>query len=359
MVDELFLQSIGFDKMKLKKFHIRIFDLSKLFNKSNVTISESDLYRREYQTNQGIKSLGSIVINDCLFKLILGTKRINVYSFVNYEYIEINPAAILFGSNIRNVNRADQMENAVDIINKKLEEYGIETDLRQAVIEEIEINTNIRLDGEFSKYRNAFELIRSVLPKTYKTSGSYEDFELGIYTGFKTSNKEISLKLYDKLIEKGIIADYSILRVEYKLLSSDKVEKLFRYSSMEGLLDNFCDKDRVFHGIIEKDIISKVSKRIKELVSLNTKILKQAKNDEKCYIRYYLAISQDDMIFDYGLVCSAINNLQLSKGSKSKRRQELREDLVEREKNGTNSFFGNIDKLNEVFTKMSFGTLDI
>lgn len=350
---------VGIDKIKLVQFPIEIVNIDKLYNKCNVSISESDLYRRDFIINEKIISLGSIVINDDIFKLIVGIKKINVNTFVPYQVLEVNPAAILYGSNIQNISDSLELLKAINIITEKISEYGITTDLYKAVIEEIEINTNIKLSDRFNNYRNVFELIKDSLPKALNKRSSYYDAEATAYTGFKVHNTQLSLKFYDKLVEKGIIANYSLLRIEYRFLNRNKVLSLFKFNTINDLLNNFNTVSLVFNNQVEKDIINKVTTEIKRLMKLNSKKLTDIKNTEYHYIKHFLAVTQDLIIFDYVIIESIINKLNISKSSKSKKKKELRCYLTERQENGSTYFFNNIEKLNEIITSLGFKNIQI
>lgn len=348
---------VGIDKMKLIQFPIEIVDINKLYNKCNVSISESDLYRRDFIINNKTISLGSIVINDDMFKLIIGIKKINVNSFVPYQVLEINPSTILYKFNIQNISDNSELLKAINILTERISEYGITTDLYKAVIDEIEINTNITLNDRFDNYRNVFEFIKDSLPKALNQRASYYDAELTAYTGFKVHNTQISLKFYDKFIEKGIISNESLLRIEYRLLNRNKVLSLFGFNTIEALLNNFNQSSIVFNKQIEKDTIKKVYARVKELIKINSRKLNDIKNTQYHYIKHFLAISQDKVIFDYCIIESIINKLDISKSSKSKRRKELQIYLTQRQETGDIIFFNNIKKLNEIITTLGFNSI--
>lgn len=164
---------VGIDKIKLVQFPLEIVNIDKLYNKCNVSISGSDLYRRDFIINNETISLGSIVINDDMFKLIIGIKKVNINTFVPYQVIEANPAAILYGSNIKNISDPYELKKAINIISNRLHEYSINVVLNDAVIEEVEINTTIKLNDRFNNYRNVFELIKDSLPKALNQRASY------------------------------------------------------------------------------------------------------------------------------------------------------------------------------------------
>ena len=222
-----------------------------------------------------------------MFKLIIGIKKVNINTFVPYQVIEANPAAILYGSNIKHISDPYELKKAINIISNRLHEYGINVVLNDAVIEEVEINTTIKLNDRFNNYRNVFELIKDSLPKALNKKSSYYDSEVAAYTGFKVHNTQLSLKFYDKLIEKGIIADFSLLRIEYRLLNRNKVLSLFEFNAINDLLNNFNKVSIVFNKQLEKDVITKVTTKIKKLIKLNSNKLTDIMNTEYHYIKHF------------------------------------------------------------------------
>lgn len=353
------LNKIGLDKMKLKDIPIKILSKDMLFSRSNVTISEVDLYKRDYQIAGEIVSIGNIVINDSLFMLKLGRKQIGFNAFTNYQIIDFNPAAIIHGSNVKNISCPGDLIRAILIVKKRLEEYGIDADLMKANIDEMEINTNIRLDEEFYRYMNVFELMRRLLPKTYKTSGSFEDKPTEKYTGFKVGNGQITLKFYDKLMEAGFDMDFSLLRVEYRMLKTEKIDSLLGHHSISELIKDFRPVKNAFKHQIEKDIVRRTQDKLNQMTRENVRTLKKVQQDQRYYVTHFLAIMQDDSLFDYDIACIAISKLRISQKSKSDVKGQLRKLLKEREKNGKNLFFNNIDRINEILNKLGFDEVNL
>ena len=350
---------VGIDKIKLVSFDIKLTNLNDLYKHNNITISDSNLYKREFIVNDEIVEIGTILISDRLFKLNIGVRREKSGNMIPYQTIEINPAKVLYGENINNISDAKELLEVISIIEQRLMKYGMEVNLKKSIIEEIEVNNNIKLNEQFSRYKNVFELIKSVLPKTLIKGATYDDRGLADYTGFKVSNTQISLKFYDKFTERNMESKFSLLRIEYRFLNRYKVKDVLGFNNVEDLLNNFNKVENSFNVLIEKHIISKVQKKINELSKVMNEKLIEIQSTQRYYIKYLLAITQDENIFDYEIMVLAINKLETSKGSKSLRKKEVRKLLGEREEKGKSLFFKNIDRLNEIVTKLGFNIVKI
>ena len=350
---------VGIDKIKLVSFDIKLVNLNDLYKHNNITISDSNLYKREFIVNDEIVEIGTILISDRLFKLNIGVRREKSGNMIPYQTIEINPAKVLYDENINNISDAKELLEAINIIEQRLMKYGIEVNLKKSIIEEIEVNNNIKLNEQFSRYKNVLELIKSVLPKTLIKGATYDDRGLADYTGFKVSNTQISLKFYDKFIERNMESEFSLLRIEYRFLRRDKVKSVLGFNNVEDLLSNFNKVESSFNVLIEKHIISKVQKRINELIkSMKEKLLK-IQSTQRYYTHYLLAVIQDENIFDYEIIALAFNNLDINKSSKSLRKKEIRKLLKQREAKGNTLFFKNIDRLSEIITKLGFNKVKL
>lgn len=349
---ELDFNTVGIDRIKLVCFDIQIVNLYKLYNSAEIL--ESTIYKREFLINDGVVELGPIFIKDSMFKLNVGIRMTKVGEKIPYQILEINPAKIIYGSNINNINDVEKFKLAIEIVERRLKSYGLEVHLNTSIIEEIEINKNIKLKEHFSKYKNVFELIKSVLPKTLVKGASFDNRQVADYTGFKVENTQLSLKFYDKLVEQNISDNFSILRIEYKFLNRNKVKDVLGVNSVNELYNNFISIEIGYNNLIKKHIISKVHKKIKELKKLNLDNLIKCQREERYYIKYLLAITQDEFIFDSKILESAVSCLNIDKSSKSLRRKEIRNLLMQREKNGENLFFNNIDRMNEIIKNLEF-----
>lgn len=358
MMNDFNFNEIGIDKLILKSLNPVIVDLNKLISNKNVRIIKT-INKRKYNVNGEEIEIGDIEIKDKYFFLRLSLKNSTLFEDNEYEKLEINPAKILFGHNVNNVNKADYINKAIEFLEIRLNEYGLRLEIKEAKIKEIELNTNIKLNESFVNYRQCMELIKFVLPNKYKDICTYGSDRLERYTGFDVRTKQISLKFYDKGIEQDMNLDYSILRIEYRLKSTNQVKLRFGYDDMKSLLDNLDDISIVFNSLIKKEIINPLNERVSQLVEYNYTRLIELKERDRYYIQSFCAKTQDDIIFDYEIVSAAIGRISMSKSNKSERRKSLRAELLQREKSGRNFFFGNIQRLNEIVYKLGYEKIEL
>ena len=354
---ELKFNTVGIDRIKLVCFDINIVNLNKLY--TGAEILESTMYKREYRIDDQVIELGTIFIRDPLFKLNAGVRITKVGSKIPYQILEINPSKIIYGSNINNINDVEEFKLAIEVVEEKIREYGLEVQLHSSIIEEIEINNNIKLKEHFSRYKNVLELIKSVLPKTLVKGASFDNRQVADYTGFKVENTQLSLKFYDKLVEQNINDEFSILRIEYTFFNRNKVKDILEINTVDDLVKNFMVLNKAYDKLIEKHIVNKIDKKINDLKQLSIKNLIRCHKKERYYIKYLLATTQDENIFDSRIIEAAVSELEISKANKSERRKEIRKLLMEREMNGNCIFFNNVDRINEIIYNLGFKKINI
>lgn len=344
------LGEIGIDKMTLKNISPVIGDIEKLRSHNNVSFKTGKC-QRSYYIDGGIIELGEIEIRDAHFYLRMGSKR-KGSMLIDYERLEFNPAYIMHGSNLSNINKKEDLNLVLKVLNIKLNEYGIEANIRNAKISTIEINTNISLKNSFVEYKQCFEFISKSLK--LKSSVEKEYDELNSYTGFKAQNKEVALKFYDKTKEMNIDGGNSILRVEYTFKNSNKIKKALGYDIVDDLINNIESLGDKYNNYVYRHIIKPVKDKINNLVKVNLKSLLKIREQERYYIKVFCSRTQDDTIFDFDIVCAAIKKMKLSKSSVSERCKSLYEELAARELSGEKNFFGNLENLNEIIIGLGF-----
>lgn len=348
---------IDIDKLIVKSINPTIVNFDKLCSHKNVRISET-YYKRNFLLNGSLIEIGEIEIRDSFFFLRIGIKKIGGI-LIEYEKLELNPSSILYGINVNNINKLSDFELVISTIEERLLEYGLKVCLRSCLIKEIELNSNIKLTYNFTEYKQCFDFITDALPSRFKKISSFRNAELSQYTGFKAENEQISLKFYNKDLERNLDLPYSILRIEYRFKNSRKVKSAFSYNSLDELLSNISDINTIFNKLIKKDIITPIKHKINHLLTYNHTAIATLKENKRYYIQQFCAETQDDTIFDYKLLCNAIDKLSINRGNKYKRKQELKHELIKREKSGTKTFFNNIEKLNEIIEGLGYEKLDI
>ena len=348
---------IGIDKLILKSLNPTIINFNKLLSNKNVRIIET-YYKRNFYIDGSLKEIGELEIHDSIFFLRIGIKKIGA-NLIEYEKLEINPAKIIHGINVNNINKISYFNIIISILEAKLYDYGLEVSINSSTIKEMELNTNLKLNYNFTEYKQCLDLITDSLPYKFKKISNYRNNELGQYTGFKAENEQISLKFYNKDLERNLDLPYNILRIEYRFKNSRKIKSAFSYDSLYDLLSNLNDIKTIFNKLIEKDIINPIRKKIKQLLKYNYNSLTTLKQNKRYYIQQFCAETQDDTNFDYELICNAINSLNINRGNKYKRKQELKQELLKREGSGTKTFFNNISKLNEIIVGLGYEKLNL
>lgn len=343
---------IGIDRLVLCSIKIRSVDWSKLNSSPNTAVKQAvDKYRREV-SECVIKNI-TIIGNHYRLEIGVATNKAGVIN--EYEKLEINPAAVLYGNNLINISSADQFVKALDRVSDDLlKTYGLDVDYSQAELQRIEINRNIYLDKEFCYYNKVFGFIQASLPKTLQHGQKHETGSE--YTGFKVFNNELSLKFYDKERHAEIkICSGRILRVEYTFLRKRKIHAEFGFTLLSELLVNYDVISRVWRLNIEDDILKRVPIAIKNEQKRHLKKLKDAMaSQQKSYIDKWLANSQ--AIFDVTLLRGVLYDTLINKTSASnvsKRLKQFDRSVAERQEDEKEIIVGQVDLLNEILMKLS------
>ncbi|MDO5403857.1 MAG: hypothetical protein Q4F11_10510 [Eubacteriales bacterium] len=129
-------------------------------------------------------------------------------------------------------------------------EYGIDTDFSGVSLKELEINRTFKLDGDFYDYYRVLRLLITNLPgKDFKFFHYAEEKENGIsdintYYGrttkqVKPGRKYAELKIYNKSkqLENVIILDGSYMRVEIKLVGTERIKRALGSNKLSELTD--------------------------------------------------------------------------------------------------------------------------
>ena len=346
---------IGIDKIVLNKVEILSIDLGK-FNKypaSSIKLATDGAPARETSDVVFSKINVGTHANPFTFEAKMSPDK-NTGEWIPTERLCINPATLLYGSNVRNIETSDELKTALDIVAWRInDEYGIKIDLSHARISEIEINVNIKLEQPFGEYDKVFEFVRKSLPARYKKTTVYDENRQA--TGFSVQNTQVLLKFYDKLREAQVIVDgtANLLRVEYRYRCQDKVKTVLGLDKLEDLLQNFESIKGAFIKNITSDILTTVPKSLDRRIKQHERDLILAMEEQpKAFIDRWLAITE--IIFDYELLRQTLLNVLLKKGRKPRnnrdRVQQLR-NAVEKRQEET-ALFGQLDLLNNLIEKI-------
>lgn len=353
---------IGIDRIVFKSIDLRNIDV-KILKENFLLLDNGECYRVLLdKTGEEVKVSYIKIKNDESLKLkfnelSLGVKKVKE-QLIPYEYLDVTLPSVLSdkGVNIKNISSKEEMERCMELLKPWLNKCGIlNVDLKNAEIEELEINVNIPLENEFKDYKRALNYIKDVLPKTLKRGQEYEDRVGNKYTGFKVFNKSISLKIYDKRAQ--VIEEYKrdieeeFLRIEYRLLNGTKVKEFLGHNEVNKLLSEFDNIEKVFRKRLEKDLVFRLYKSIEEERKAIIKLLKGYKGNKKGAIDSLL---KNHEILDIELVLSAykeIEKVHYARGCKRAIKSALE---VERE-----NMLGNINKINEILEGMGYKKIEL
>ncbi len=288
------IEKIGIDWLKLSDFEIK-------YDKSIVKQEIAKGYIQD-----------RIRIDENLFSL---DNVVRVYSdntITQYKYLRFNPNKILHGHNISN-SGVEEIKKAIDKLKGILKKHGIEIDLTNAKIKEIEININ--LNKSFDDLKEVFSVMFINSPKSKKISnyeGSYKYKELYADRTIQSEWQSYSGIVYDKTAE---INDSSLLNIPITRLEWRFTGAIYNYytrvnsidTKLESLLDNFHILESIFKNHCAKKLKVNAENNIKNHIKPNLEIqylafkraAKLARENNRTSSRNVYRHLEDYWIFDY------------------------------------------------------------
>lgn len=357
---------IGIDRVLFKNLNIYQVDERLLKENGFVVIQDNDESVRIMRGRGGedvhinyIKVSrqhdSSLVINE----LRVGQKDIRGEDFTDsreYEHLDSTlPRAISkTKTNENNISNMTSLEKSLDVIEKELEGLGFgKVDLLKAEVKELEINGNIDLDRPFGEYERVLTYFQELLPKRLKldTNNSYKPNEE--YTGFKSGNKSVSLKMYDKraniMRKSGQDIGKERLRIEYSFLNERKIRDTFGTIKFSELVRNdFEEIDRVFRQQLEGDLIKGLSKDIERQLRLSMREIAR-------YKKAGVKMSGQELIFDNDILDIEIVLAALKGNTRSNHYARECKTLINRALEGKQEkLFGNVARINEILEVLDY-----
>lgn len=275
---------IGVDKIQLSGFAIRSIDFQTLLQNNkpvdiNITTDPSRKCLRHLPgTNEGVRKI-TIKDNQIFQELIIGCTNDSNGLPIEYCYLKITV------DNAKKCNLENMTYNEyTDYINSVLSyieaEYGIILFTDYMKLDYMEINANILLEQEFTKYNRVFRLLMAQfdnhLGKLRTYSNLKEKDKKGLQEeSYTRGNKSKEIVFYDKTQELNntgtpIEDNISVLRIELRLKTKDKIKSVFGSNFWDDLDDNKIV--RYFHQEIYSYLIRKFEEwkktREKELKKL-------------------------------------------------------------------------------------------
>lgn len=266
----------------------------------------------------------------------------------SFKNLRFNPNKILSGHNIYN-SRETELKAALLMLIKELSQKGIDINLSEAKIKDVEINLNF--NKPFLEVEEAFKLLFISVPhfkkisrctrnKSYKLMFQDETL-LGNYTSTLVT-------AYDKTEEsKKLDLELDITRLEWRFLNrtfSYYANKKEKDNSLNSILNSFELIDGIFIENTKKKLLEEGIKHLESVIKVNlekefiafkkfNKFGKELGKKEKRGV--YKHLEESCWIFDYTLLIEVVN-----KHDKSHKTRETKTIL----KNYSNH--NNLEKLN-------------
>lgn len=351
------------DKLILSNIIIKDFkDFDKLVKKEIIEVSPTQI---QYITASGKMFKRLLIDNDNLIdKMVAGSKVMG-----NKRVDYCNLSTTIKNSELGNLNcytvneYLEQLQKIKDHLEKK---YGIIADFSNITIKELEINRTFQLSHDFETYHRILNLIMTNLPSYMKNQMDYKKINKGsseyqtYYATSKTTNKSkryLLFKIYNKskAVENIILLTDSYMRVEFKLVSAEKIKKSLGTNKFLDLTDNSINS--YFNSQIQKMIVQPFQKwkvdRDKYIIKL---MQEQRLQDVRHWQTNVLRILQNEeiaqkrpIILDIEEIILLVNKLDIKNNRKSDIKRNFRKQSIKYE----NVFCNRDDlKMNEILEKL-------
>ncbi len=351
------------DKLILSNIIIKDFkDFDKLVKKEIIEVSPTQI---QYITASGKMFKRLLIDNDNLIdKMVAGSKVMG-----NKRVDYCNLSTTIKNSELGNLNcytvneYLEQLQKIKDHLEQK---YGIIADFSNITIKELEINRTFQLSHDFETYHRVLNLIMTNLPSYMKNQMDYKKINKGsseyqtYYATSKTTNKSkryLLFKIYNKskAVENIILLTDSYMRVEFKLVSAEKIKKSLGTNKFLDLTDNSINS--YFNSQIQKMIVQPFQKwkvdRDKYIIKL---MQEQRLQDVRHWQTNVLRILQNEeiaqkrpILLDIEEIILLVNKLDIKNNRKSDIKRNFRKQSIKYE----NVFCNRDDlKMNEILEKL-------
>lgn len=351
---------IGIDRVIFKSLNLKCINAEML--RTSFYIAEGgDIYRVMLNKTGEELKVNCIKVKSPNLKITslnVGVRKIK-NSLKEYDYLDvILPRMINEDSlNVINVHSIEKFKRSLKAIENELKGLGFsDVDLSRAQIEEIEINVNVPLQRDFNEYKNSLKYLETLLPKTLRKGRMFKDRLNNEYTGFLVKNNSVSVKFYDK--RKQILEEYKkdigheLLRIEYRLLSTEKVKGFLGTVEVNDLLNNFEAVAQSFKQGLEKDLISKIQKDIDRQIKYTVKTMKDYKKMTKSAIDEFI---KNEKLLDIEILIGALKEIETVKNYS----REAKKAIESAGRVKRTNLFGNVFKLNEILELLGYDPIEI
>lgn len=303
--------------------------IENLIQRGIVEINTSPI---KYITAEGQEFNRLSIENDGLIdRLVAGAKLING-KYINYCILQTMVRQKEAG-NLVGYTTGDYFDHLQMIAAHLAFDYGINVDFSDVSVKELEINRTFRLDNDFSEYHRVINLIMSNLPSYLRNQMDYKQVKKDnteyetYYAATKKNSKSdryLLLKIYNKTkaLEKIIVLTDSYMRVEIRLIGSERVKRAFHTNRFAELTDEIINA--YFDGQMQTMIVKPYRKwQEQQRKYLKKLIQEQRKDDIRHWQTNVLRILQNQeidqkraVILDVGQLMDIVDTLQLSANRK-------------------------------------------
>ena len=304
-------------------------DMEGLIEKGILEINTSPV---KYVTAVGQEFNRLTIEHDGLIdRLVAGAKLMNG-KYINYCILQTTVRQKEAG-NLVGYTTGDYFDHLQMIAAHLAFDYGIDVDFSDVSVKEMEINRTFRLDNDFSEYHRVINLIMANLPSYLRNQMDYKhvgkdntEFET-YYAASKQNNKSdryLLLKIYNKTraLQKIIVLTDSFMRVEIRLIGSERVKRALHTNRFAELTDEIING--YFDGQMQTMIVRPYRKWQEQQRKYLKKLVEQQRKDD---IRHWqtnvLRILQNQeidqkraVILDVGQLMDIVDTLKLSANRK-------------------------------------------
>ena len=260
--------------------------------------------------------------------------------------LDVNIPKLLYNTNERNANNLQHLSEVNQIIEKKLGEVGVYTDMTKARISSIEINVN----STDKKLYDAMKIIRkgfnATNDKVFIVEGKNDIESLMI------KNRYMKVKVYNKakqLDDTGQLRDNeNLIRLEVTTLDSRAITNMTICNpTIDGIIEHWDKVEKWFRDVVNKQI-KKPTEEFNE--SVVNAMVEQLKRGVKTY-DVLISQAEKGNLVDIELFSKAMKRYYKETGRKSPTTgiRNTKARLEKADKQQYDSLVGNIDALEKLW----------
>ena len=263
--------------------------------------------------------------------------------------LDVNIPKLLYNSNERNASNLQHLSEVNQIIEKKLGEHGVYTDMSKAKLSSIEVNVN----SADPKLYDAMKLIKKGFNTTNDkvfTTESNNNIE-----SLMVKNTYLKLKVYNKakqLADTNQIYDNeNLIRLEISTNHKKTLETITVLNpTLDGIIEHWDKLEKWFIDVVKKQVKKPTDEFNKSVV--NT-MVEQLKQGHKTYDILALQCEQGNLV-DMDLFAQAMKQYYKETGKKSPstviRNTKARYEKINKQQYDT--LVGNIEALNNLWEQL-------